>query len=209
MTNQIKVIFFEDGTLDNVEIFLAAVRDINEALGYAKLIATIKSDSDKFYSSDGEIFVYYGTYSKGNSLLRNAGSLSAMSGWWGSWSHWDDQKNITKSTIAIDKKKVGGILLAYCLRRSILIPLGYPGGSSNYPANNLGAYGIFSSSNINQILKNPTTQLKDQSEIITEYDKATIRFSERYVNINSSRSDIEKALSKNWDNFILDFYNNN
>ena len=206
--NQVRVVFFEDGAVDNnIESFLSAVREINEALGYEKLIPTVCNASNRFYANDGEIFIYYGDYSKENSLLRSAGSLSAMSGWWGSWNHWDDQKNITRSTIAIDKKKVNGILLAYCLRRSILIPLGFPGDSKNYPANNLGASGLFDCSRIHRILKNSTPELNNAGHLVTEYDKAIIGFSERFIQINSSRSEIKKNVLQNWDNYILDFYN--
>jgi hypothetical protein len=141
-------------------------------------------------------------------LLRHAGSLSAMSGRWGSWNHWDDNKNIIRSTISIDKSKVDGILLAYCLRRAILIPLGYPGYSKDYPANNLGASGLFNNSRIQAILRDSPIGAEGESQLITEYDKAILRFAERYIFSNSSRADVREVVQKNWNNFIIDFSNN-
>jgi hypothetical protein len=208
ISKNVNISFLEDGSRgENYEIFLKSIKDINEALGHEKLIPVALSNPNKIYADDHEIFIYYGSYSRGNMLLRHAGSLSAMTGWWGSWNHWDDKKNIIRSTISIDKGKVDGILLAYCLRRAILIPLGYPGSSKNYPANNLGASGLFNCSRIDAILRNTPTGADDESQLITEYDKAILRFAERYIASNSSRADVRENVQKNWGNFVLDFSN--
>ena len=209
ISKNVKITFLEDVSRgDNHEIFINAIKDINEALGHEKLNSVAPSNPNKIYADDHEIFIYYGSYTRGNMLLRHAGSLSAMSGWWGSWNHWDDNKNIIRSTISIDKSKVDGILLAYCLRRAILIPLGYPGYSKNYPANNLGASGLFNNSRIQEILKDSPMGAEGDSQLITEYDKAILRFAERYVFSNSSRADVREIVQKNWSNFITDFSNN-
>ena len=208
ISKNVNISFLEDGSRgENYEIFLKSIKDINEALGHEKLIPVALSNPNKIYADDHEIFIYYGSYSRGNMLLRHAGSLSAMTGWWRSWNHWDDKKNIIRSTISIDKGKVDGILLAYCLRRAILIPLGYPGSSKNYPANNLGASGLFNCSRIDAILRNTPTGADDESQLITEYDKAILRFAERYIASNSSRADVRENVQKNWGNFVLDFSN--
>jgi hypothetical protein len=56
-------------------------------------------------------------------------------------------------------------------------------------------------------LRNTPTGADDESQLITEYDKAILRFAERYIASNSSRADVRENVQKNWGNFVLDFSN--
>lgn len=199
--SQIQVIFHDD-TGQNASTFLNSVNNLNKAFGYEKLVPQISAAENP---NSETIIIYYGPLSEGRRRLRAYGARGVSLSTWRFWSFWDDSQNraISRTFGAISCEQVSELRLSYAIQRICLGALGFPGYSDSYPglAQPKGG-GIFSASRDPVGLEN---SVENQNKLLTNFDRAAIRFVDRYVKTNSSRGDIVKLVKAKWPDFIHGF----
>jgi hypothetical protein len=195
-------VLFYDSTGQNSDIFFRAIEDLNGIFGYQKLSPQLTALE---HPEDGSCLIYFGPRSTGRKILLNFGSKKPSGSLWSSWSYWDNNNSIQKSIISIFNEDVQGILLAYAIRRSLLVTLGYPGNSEYYPGGlGLNDGGIFNQKRFYKYSHIESCKNNEQ-KLISNYDRAVIRFVDRFLSTDSRRSDMSREIKKNWPRFIKEF----
>lgn len=201
--SQIQVIF-HDKTGRNGAIFLDTINEINNVFGYDKLIPQISASKTPNNSS---IIIFYGPTSEGRIKLRNFGAKTAPVNPWSYWSLWDDTENraISKTMAAISYESISELRLSYAITRICLGALGFPGSCENYPGiPQSDGGGIFSRL---RYPKNAKYKAEDQKYLISTFDRAVIRFVDRFIKTNSTLADVNKEIDANWIEFVEGFVN--
>jgi hypothetical protein len=199
-------VIFHDESGKNADTFLNAVSDLNEAFGYQKLTPQLSANVAPLTES---IVIYYGSPSLGRSKLREFGASGALVRPWSYWSYWDNNQNraISRTLGAISDKDVSGLNLSFVIKRIILGASGFPGVSERYPGlSQPKGGGIFS--NLRSPCSNSENTRENQKKLLSNFDKAVIRFVDRFLETNSSRGDIHKLINRRWTGFIDEFCEN-
>lgn len=195
-------VLFYDSTGQNSALFFRAIEDLNSVFGYQKLSPQITASE---HPQDGSILIYYGPRSAGRKILLNFGSKRPSGNFWSSWSVWDKNNSIQKSVIAIFNEDAQGMLLAYSIRRSLLITLGYPGNSECYPEESgVNDGGIFNEKRFYKYFQIENNE-DNEKKLISNYDRAVIRFADRFLSTDSRRFDMNRAIKDNWYSFVKEF----
>jgi hypothetical protein len=187
-----KTVLFRDKTGRYADAFLEAVEDLNRAFGYEKLLAQI---STKEQTKDQAVVLFVGSKSEGRRFLRDSGGSSAWRGAWDGWFWWDASNELSKAAIAISLEDVTDHSIKYYFRQSLLTALGYPGYTRS----------------LNSIFDNYEIRFRSQMDnsthdpiatpFISDWDVAILRFCDRFLATDASRSNIRKVISREWPAF--------
>lgn len=190
-----KQVLFRDTTGRYADIFLGAVEDLNKAFGYQKLIPQL-STTDQ--TQDQAVVIFLGTKTEGRRFLREAGERSdSTKGAWSGWFWWDASNEMSKAALAIYLEDVTEHSLKFYLRRSLLTALGYPG----YTQRQNSIFAVYEGRFPNP--KEIATHDAKTAPFMSEGDVAILRFCDRFLSTDASRSNIRNVIAREWPGFAV------
>jgi hypothetical protein len=188
-----KQVLFRDTTGRYADAFLEAVEDLNHTFGYQKLLPQL---STKDQTKDQAVVLLVGPKSEGRRFLRESGARAATtSGAWDGWFWWDASKEMSKSAIAIYLENATEHSLKYYFRRSLLTALGYPGSIQRMGS----IFDVYESRFPNP--KDIAVHDPKITPFVSDWDVAILRFCDRFLSTDASRTSIRKIIAREWPGF--------
>ena len=191
-----KQVLFQDVTGKYADTFLKAVQELNSAFGYEKLTPQFTTRDE---TKDQAFTLLVGPRTEARKFLREATSQSVSpDGKWQAYYWWDSAREMSKAAIAICTEEITPHSAKHYIRSTLLHALGYPGKTRRFQ-------GIFQSYRSRfPDAKAIATHDSEGAAFLSDWDVALLRFSDRFLESDASRTNIRKIVAQHWPQFAAE-----